>query len=134
MSKMKIEFKHKDQAFFEEVCKLLPSFAKHFQMACEDQWDDPTDYIYVARDCCDTSFFWCFDIPKKDIKRVEVKELDPFVWYPASKWNGNPERHALIERYTDGRICAFREMVNALDIDTKFFMLVPKNKDIKPKC
>lgn len=131
---MKIEFKHKDQEFFEEVCKLLPSFAQRFQEACEDQWHDPYSFILVERNSYETEFYWCFHIPKKDIQRVEVEELKPFVWYPASKWNGNPELHALVERYADGRICAFREMVHAIDIDTEFFMFIPKNKDIKPKC
>lgn len=131
---MTIEFKHKDQEFFEEVCKLLPSFAKRFQEACAEQWTDPHNFIYVGRDSEETSFHWYFHIPKKDIKRVEIEDLKPFVWYPASKWHGNPEGHALVERYTDGRICAFRELVHALADDTEFFMFVPKNKDIKPKC
>lgn len=128
---MTIKFKHKDQEFFEEVCKLLPSFAKRFQEACKEQWDDDSEYIYV-KNKPSTTFRWYFHIPKTDIEQIEV--LEPFVWFPKSKWNGNPERHALIERYTNGRICAFREMVNMIDIDTEFFMLVPKNKDIKPKC
>lgn len=129
---MTIKFKHKDQEFFEEVCKLLPSFEKRFQDACKDQWNDPHNFIYVERDSKRASFEWYFHIPKKDIERVEV--LEPFVWFPKSKWNGNPERHALIERYTNGKVCAFREMVHILDIDTEFFMLVPKNRGIKPKC
>lgn len=128
---MTIKFRHKDQEFFEEVCKLLPSFEKRFQEECKAQWDDHYSFISVGRDS-DETFHWYFRIPKTDIERVEV--LEPFVWFPKSKWNGNPERHALIERYTNGRICAFREMVHLLDIDTEFFMLVPKNKDIKPKC
>lgn len=129
---MKVVFKHKDQEFFKEVCKLLPSFAKRFQKACEEQWNDSFDFIDVDRDNYTECFYWDFLIPKKDIERIE--DRDPFVWYPASKWNGNPERHSLVERYRDGKICAFREMVNAIDSDTEFFMLVPKNKDIKPKC
>lgn len=130
---MKIKYKHKDQAFFEEVCKLLPSFAQRFQEACEDQWEDEFNFVSVKRNT-NTTFNWRFLIPKKDIKRVEVEDLKPFVWHPASKWNGNPEGHALVERFADGKICAFRQMVHALDMGTEFFMLVPKNKDIKPKC
>lgn len=129
---MTIEFKHKDQAFFEEVCKLLPSFAKRFQEACEDQWHDEFNFVSVGRNSPDGSFHWCFHIPKRDIKRVE--ELKPFVWYPTSKWHGNPEGHALVERDTDGRLYAFRGMVHALASATEFFMFVPRNKDIKPKC
>lgn len=128
---MTTKFRHKDQEFFEEICKLLPSFKKRFQEECKAHWDDHYSFISVERDS-DETFHWCFRIPKTDIERVEA--LEPFVWFPKSKWNGNPERHALIERYTNGRICAFREMVHLLDIDTEFFMLVPKNKDIKPKC
>ena len=131
---MKIEFKHKDQEFFEEVCKLLPSFAKRFQKACEKQWDDPFDFINVDRDNYATSFYWDFLIPKKDIKRVEVEELDTFVWYPASKWNGNPERHALVERDSNGGLYTFHELNHVLASDAEFFMLVPLDKDIKPKC
>lgn len=127
---MKVVFKHKDQEFFNEVCKLLPSFAKRFQKACEEQWDDPTDYVYVPRDCCDTSFHWCFDIPKRDIERVE--ELKPFVWYPASKWNGNPQKHSLVERAANGHVYSYNITTQILDIETKFFMFVPKDKDIKP--
>lgn len=129
---MAIKFRHKDQEFFEEVCKLLPSFAQRFQKACEDQWNDRVNFINIQRDGYNKSFHWDFNIPKKDIKCVEV--LEPFVWFPKSKWNGNPERHALIERYADGRTCAFRELVHMIDMDTEFFMFVPKNKDIKPKC
>lgn len=130
---MKIEFKHKDQAFFEEVCKLLPSFAQRFQEACKDQWEDEFNFISVGRKP-DTTFQWRFLIPKKDIKREDIEELKPFVWYPASKWRGNPEGHALVERDADGRLYAFRGMVHVLASDTEFFMFVPKNKDIKPKC
>lgn len=130
---MTIKFKHKDQAFFEEVCKLLPSFEKRFQEACKAQWNDHRDCIIVTRnpDSIDI-FYWRFDIPKKDVERVE--DLEPFTWYPASRWNGNPEKHMLVERDTDGEICTFRGLVHRLASDTEFFMLAPKNKDIKPKC
>lgn len=130
---MKIEYKHKDQEFFEEVCKLLPSFEQRFKEACEVQWEDEFNFISVRRKP-GTTFRWSFSIPKRDIERVEIDELKPFVWHPASKWNGNPEGHALVERFADGKICAFRQMVHALDMDTDFFMFVPKNKDLKPKC
>ena len=130
---MKIEFKLKDQEFFKEVCKVLPSFAKRFQEACEDQWNDPHNFILVDR-ASDTTFHWCFHIPKKDIERIEVEELKPFVWYHASRWNGNPEQHALVERDTAGRIYAFRGLVHMLASDSEFFMFIPTNKDIKPKC
>ena len=130
---MTIKFKHKDQKFFEEVCKLLPSFAKRFQEACEVQWKDKSNLIIVGRKP-GTTFHWGFSIPKKDIERVEIEELKPFIWYPASKWHGNPEGHALVERFANGNICAFRQMVHILDCDSEFFMFVPKNKDIKPKC
>lgn len=130
---MKALFKHKNEEFFKEVCNLLPSFEKRFQEACEVQWEDHSDYILVARDHDSTDVFhWSFDIPKKDIERV--KDLELFTWYPASKWSGNPEKHILVERGIDGEICAFRGMVHRLASDTEFFMLVPKNKDIKPKC
>lgn len=133
MSKMKIEFKHKDQTFFEEVCKLLPSFAQRFQEACENQWEDEFNFVSVERKP-DTTFQWRFLIPKKDIKRVEVEELDPFVWYPASKWNGNPKQYALVERTGQGSTYLFRGLTHALTAETEFFMLVPQDKDIKPKC
>lgn len=129
---MAIKFRHKDQEFFNEVCKLLPSFAKRFQEACEDQWHDRFNFISIERDSPRGSFHWSFHIPKRDIERIE--DLKPFIWYPTSKWNGNPEKHALVERYANGRICAFRVMVHVIDSDTEFFMFVPKNKDIKPKC
>ena len=128
---MTVKFKHKDQEFFEEVCKLLPSFAKRFQKACEEQWNDPTDSIVVARDVYDT-FHWSFDIPKRDIKRVEIEDLKPFIWYPASKWNGNPERHTLVERDSNGGLYTFHGLTHVLASDTEFFMFAPKNKNIKP--
>lgn len=130
---MKVLFKHKDQEFFKEVCNLLPSFEKRFQEACKAQWKDHSDYIFVARNRDSIDFFhWSFNIPKKDIERVE--DLEPFTWYPASKWNGNPEKHMLVERDTEGEICTFRGLIHRLASDTEFFMLAPKNKDIKPKC
>ena len=129
---MTIKFRHKDQKFFEEVCKLLPSFAQRFQEACRDQWNNRAEYINVARNNYDTVFYWSFHIPMGDIERIE--DLKPFVWYPASKWNGNPEKHALVERDTDGEIYVFRGLAHVLASDTEFFMFVPKNKDIKPKC
>lgn len=129
---MTIKFRHKDQEFFEEVCKLLPSFAKRFQEACEDQWHDRFNFISIERNRPSGSFHWSFHIPKRDIERIE--DLKPFIWYPASKWNGNPERHALVERDIDGEIYAFRGLAHVLASDTEFFMFVPKNKDIKPKC
>ena len=129
---MTVKFKHKDQEFFEEVCKLLPSFAKRFQKACEEQWDDPFDFISVDRDNYATSFYWDFLIPKKDIKRVEIEDLKPFIWYPASKWNGNPERHTLVERDSNGGLYTFHGLIHELASDTEFFMFVPKNKNIKP--
>lgn len=129
---MTIVFKHKDQEFFEEVCKLLPSFAQRFQEECRDQWNDPHDFILVARNSPIGSFHWSFHIPKRDIEHIE--DLKPFIWYHASMWNGNPERHALVERDTDGEIYAFRGLAHVLASDTEFFMFVPKNKDIKPKC
>lgn len=129
---MTTKFKHKNQEFFTEVCNLLPSFANRFQEACEEQWDAPRDFIAIERDSYDTSFYWSFNIPKKDIKRVE--ELAPFVWYPASKWNGNPSNHLLVERSNRGTIRTFELMNHVLASETEFFMLAPKNKDIKPKC
>ena len=131
---MKVLFKHKDQEFFKEVCNLLPSFAKRFQKACEGQWNDGFDFISIDRNDSGRirNFNWSFSIPKKDIERVE--DLDPFVWYPASKWNGNPQRHPLVERGATGDVCAFRGLVHVLAGETEFFMLVPKDKDIKPKC
>ena len=131
---MKVVFKHKNQEFFEEVCKLLPSFAKRFQKACEEQWNDSFEFIDVERENYAECFYWYFLIPKEDIERVEVEKLKPFVWYPASKWCGNPQKHALIERNFDGDICAFKGLVNVLAGSTEFFMFVPKDKDIKPKC
>lgn len=130
---MKAVFKHKDQEFFKEACNLLPSFEKRFKDACKAQWNDNSDCIIVTRnpDSIDI-FYWRFDIPKKDVECVE--DLKPFTWYPASKWNGNPEKHMLVERDTDGEICTFRGLVHRLSSDTEFFMLAPKNKDIKPKC
>lgn len=130
---MKALFKHKDQEFFKEVCNLLPSFKKRFQEACERQWNDRSNYILVAKDSDTVDVFrWVFDIPKKDIEYVE--DLKPFTWYPASKWNGNPERHVLIERGVDGGLYTFRGLVYVLNNDTEFFMFIPKDKDIKPKC
>lgn len=129
---MKALFKHKNEEFFKEACNLLPSFAKRFQEACKVQWDDSSSFISIKRNSPYRNFNWNFDIPKEDIERTE--NLEPFTWYPASKWNGNPERHVLIERDTDGGICVFRGLVYVLDKDTEFFMFVPKNKDIKPKC
>ena len=131
---MKVVFKHKNEEFFKEVCKLLPSFAKRFQKACEEQWDDSFDFIDVDRDNYAECFYWDFLIPKKDIERVEIEELKPFVWYPASKWDENPERHALVERMVNGDVYAFRELNLELDSGAEFFMLVPKNENIKPKC
>lgn len=128
---MTTKFKHKDQKFFEEVCKLLPSFAERFQEECATQWEDEFDFIAVRRKHS-TPFNWSFNIPKKDIEQVE--ELKPFTWYPASKWNENPEQHALVERDTDGRIYVFRGLVHVLASDTEFFMFIPKDKDLKPKC
>lgn len=130
---MKALFKHKDQEFFKEVCNLLPSFEKRFQETCKEQWNDKSNYIIVNRNSpYGGVFHWQFDIPKKDIECVE--DLKLFTWYPASKWNGNPEKHMLVERDTDGEICTFRGLVHRLASDTEFFMLAPKNKDIKPKC
>lgn len=129
---MKVLFKHKDQEFFKEVCNLLPSFERRFQAECEVQWDDPSGFILICKGNPHGSFNWSFNIPKRDIERVEAPEL--FTWYPASKWNGNPERHVLVERDTEGEICAFRGLAHRLSSDAEFFMLVPKNKDIKPKC
>ena len=130
---MKVLFRHKDQEFFKEVCKLLPSFEKRFQEACKAQWKDDSNYILVARNHNNIDVFdWRFDIPKKDIERVE--DLEPFTWYPASRWNGNPERHLLLERGADGGLYTFKGLVYVLNSDTEFFMFVPKNKDIKPKC
>ena len=129
---MTLAFRHKDQEFFNEMCKLLPSFAKRFQAACEAQWNDSTNFIVVARDCYDTGFHWSFDIPKRDIEYAEV--LKPFKWYPASKWNGNPQDHALIERAVHGKVYLYKGITNMLTVGTEFFMLVPRDKDIKPKC
>lgn len=131
---MKVVFKHKDQEFFKEVCNLLPSFEKRFQEACKAQWNDGFDFISIDKNCSGPfrNFNWSFSIPKQDIERVE--DLDPFVWYPRSKWNGNPMKHSLVERVASGETYAFRGLVGALNMETEFFMLVPKNKDIKPKC
>ena len=131
---MKVVFKHKNEEFFKEVCKLLPSFAKRFQKACEEQWNDGFDFICIDRNDSGLikNFNWSFSIPKQDIERVE--DLDPFVWYPASKWNGNPQSHTLVERTADGELYTFKGLVHALAHETKFFMFVPKDKDIKPKC
>ena len=128
---MTIKFRHKDQEFFEEICKLLPSFAKRFQEECKAQWDAHYSFISVGRDRNET-FHWYFRIPKKDIEQVE--DLKPFVWYPASKWNGNPEQYTLIERVAQGDTYLFRGMIRALTAETEFFMFAPRDKDIKPKC
>lgn len=129
---MKVLFKHKDQEFFKEVCNLLPSFEKRFQEECERQWNDGFDFISIDRTSPYRGFNWSFSIPKRDIECVE--DLKPFVWYPASKWNGNPQKHSLVERAASGETYAYRGLVQALNMETKFFMLVPKDKDIKPKC
>lgn len=129
---MTIVFKHKDQEFFEEVCKLLPSFAKRFQEACEDQWYDRFNFVSIERNSPRGSFHWSFHIPKRDIERIE--DLKPFIWYPASMWNGNPERHALVERLDNERVYAYNALTHVLNKETEFFMFIPKNKDIKPKC
>lgn len=128
---MTIKFKHKDQKFFEEVCKLLPSFVERFQEECATQWEDEFDFVAVRRKHS-TPFNWSFSIPEKDIERVE--DLKPFVWYPTSKWNGNPEQYTLIERVVQGDTYPFRGMVHALTAETEFFMFAPRDKDIKPKC
>lgn len=120
---MKVLFKHKDQEFFKEVCNLLPSFEKRFQEECKRQWNDGFDFISIDRNGPHRGFNWSFSIPKRDIECVEA--LKPFVWYPASKWNGNPERHALVERDANGGLYTFHGLIHVLASGTEFFMFVP---------
>lgn len=65
----------------------------------------------------------CFFVYRQDME--ESEELQTGVWYPASKFNGNPKRHALIERYSNGFInaCNVNYILSSL---ATHFMLVER--------
>lgn len=91
---------HKDKQFFNEACKLFPSFPKRFKEACEKQMNDDSNYIIVSRGDCISYFHWSISIPKSDIEIK--KELKPYVWYNSSEFDNNPNDYVLVEVYGEG--------------------------------
>lgn len=94
-----MKYIYKDKQFFDEACKLFPSFSKRFKEACERQMNDDSNYIIVSRGDCINYFHWSISIPKSDI---EIKEdLKPYVWYKRSEFDKNPNNYALVEKFED---------------------------------
>lgn len=87
-------YKHKDQAFYQELCKMFPSFEERFQKACKKQWYDEYKCIVVNNNFPNNSFCWEFYIPKTDIE--EISPLKPNIWYSASEFDGNPNKYSFI--------------------------------------
>lgn len=120
---------HKDKKFFEEVCKLFPSFSKRFQEACESQMKDGSNFIFVKRSNCGGCFSWSVSIPKSDI---EVKEyLKPYVWYGRGEFDGNPNDYLLLEDVYDffgDNLAVFYDKngIHRLGNSTKRFMYIER--------
>ena len=90
---------HKDKQFFNEACKLFPSFSKRFKEACERQMKDDSNCILVKRKDFSKGFHWAIYIPKSDI---EVRDgLKPYVWYSCREFDGNPNNYVLVEKVID---------------------------------
>lgn len=88
-------YKHKDQAFYQELCKIFPSFDKRFQKTCKEQWKNIFGNIVVNKGSySNESLYWEIYIPKTDIE--VINPLKPNIWYPASEFDGNPNKYSFI--------------------------------------
>lgn len=123
------QYIHKDKQFFNEACKLFPSFTKRFKAACKSQMNDDSGFILVERSDCSGFFHWSICIPKSDI---EVKEdIKPYVWYDRSEFDDNPNDYALVEMYGGGDdyfLCTTinKSSVHSLFSTTKKFMYIKR--------
>ena len=70
-----MEFKMKDSARYEALCKAIPGFERHFQANCRDQWEKTSDYGFIR---VTDSGFWAVSIPKNDVETVP--EYDIHAW------------------------------------------------------
>lgn len=132
---MSRKFKLKDSERFKLLCKLFNGFDPLFQESCEGQWDVCKDCVYVSSfdDDDDRRFpAWEIALYKNDIEFVEV--LDPYVWYPCKKFDGNPNNYVLVEddetSSTNIDVYKYKESNKTLSYDaTRFMYLDHKNKD-----
>ena len=58
-----------------------------------------------------------------------VEELNPYVWYPAEKWNGNPNNYILVEMTDNGNIYCVEEHPDRLYTHATHFMFLKRRKE-----